>query len=130
MAQNAASPLEEQVRKSYAEINSFYSNSFDAMVTSNNALMKGCQDMASELLNFSQEQLKDGLDVSKRLASSTTFDAAAQLQAEYVKTSLQAYTDECKKLGTMAESTMKDVFAPLKGQADAVAARMSSPAAA
>ena len=133
MAKETAAPLEQvedQVRKSYADMNRLYSGCLDAMVASNNALMKGCQDMTSELLNFSQGQLQGGFDVSKRLAASSSFESAAQVQADYVKTSLQAYADEYKKLGTIAETMMKDVLAPLKGQTEALAARMGQPAAA
>lgn len=130
MAQEAATTLEEQVRTSYADMNSLYSNSLDTMVASNSALMKGCQQMTSELLSFSQGQLKEGFEVSKRLVASSTFDAAAKVQAEYVKTSLQVYADEYNKLGAMAEAVVKDVFTPIKLQADAVASRMSNPATA
>lgn len=133
MAKDTATAIEQvegQVRKGYAEMNALYSGGLEAMIASNNALMKGCQEMTSELMSFSQGQLKDGLDVSKRLAAAGTFDAAAQLQADFVRSSIQAYTDEAKKLGAMTETLVKDMFAPIKGQTDALTARMSSPAAA
>lgn len=126
----AMQQVEGHVRKGYADMNALYGGGLEAMVASNNAMMKGCQEMTSELLSFSQAQIKDGLDVSKRLAAAETFDAATQVQADFVRSWVQAYTDECKKLGVMTESLVKEMFSPLKGQADVVAARISTPTAA
>lgn len=117
----AIEQVEGEMRQGYAEMQGLYQNGFEAMMTANMAMMNGYQALVSEMLSFSQAQMKESAEVFKRMSGAGSFDAAAKVQAEYVRSQLQAYADEFKKLGGMTESLTKEVFAPIKEQGDAVA---------
>lgn len=131
MADKKVDPIEQvegDMRKGYAEMQGLYHDGFEALMASNKAMMNGYQSLVGEMLAFSQAQMKDGAEVMKRIAAAGTFDAAAKVQAEYMRDVLQAYADEFKKLGSMTEALTKDVFAPIQKQSEAVAARASKAA--
>lgn len=122
--------VEGKVLQSYADMNALYSEGLEAMVASNNTLVKGYQSMTNELLAFSQGQIKQGFDVSERMVAAGSLNLAAEIQADYLGGWARAYADECKKLGGMIETVVKELLMEAERGSKAVAAQVTAAAAA
>lgn len=121
---------EEVVQQSSADWMASYKDNLDAMLASGQAVISGYQAVATELLAFYQSRLKNGLDVSKRLAECTSPDAAAEVQIEFANGALKAYLDEFKKVGELSGKVATEAFAPLRARASEAAGKAEESAAA
>lgn len=76
----------------------------DAYLASATAAANGIQSFNVEMLEFSKERLEGRLQAAEALLAADSVKEALELQAEFMKNSLQSYIKESGKLGEM---TMK-----------------------
>jgi hypothetical protein len=85
-----------------------------ALLASGQAMLNGGQAMHGALLAFLQSRAKDGLAVGQQLAACRSPEAVLEVQLEYGKAMLQAYTDEFGRLHALTGRILADVLVPLR----------------
>jgi hypothetical protein len=105
------------VRRGYAEIAALQRSSIGAAMAASQAAMCGVQEMTATLLAFLQSRAKDGLAAGQQLAACRSPEAVLEVQLEYAKAMLQAYTDEFGRLHALTGMILADVLVPARRRA-------------
>jgi hypothetical protein len=106
--------VEDTVRQGYADAATMYKGQIEALLSSTQALMTGCQAINAASLGFLQSRLKDGLDTFGRLAGCHSPESAIEIQLDFTKAAVQAYVDQFARLGEITGQAMNDGIAPFK----------------
>jgi hypothetical protein len=104
IAQAATATAQEQAAKYTSELN--------AAMSAGQALLDGCQAIHAEMLAFWQSRLKDGLATGQRLLESGSPQSALEIQLDYAKAALQAYTDQSTKIAGLLTHAWTDSLTP------------------
>jgi hypothetical protein len=111
----SASPnAEGGLRQGYAELTALQRGSLGAAMASGQAAICGAQEITTRLLAFLQSRAKDGLAASQQLAACRSPEAVLEVQLEYAKAMLQAYTDEFARLHGLTGRILSDVLVPTR----------------
>jgi hypothetical protein len=89
-----------------------YTSELNAFMSAGQAVLDGCQAIHAEMLAFWQSRLKDGLATGQRLLESGSPQSALEIQLDYAKTALQAYTDQSTKLAGLLSHAWTDSLTP------------------
>ncbi|HEX6144799.1 MAG TPA: phasin family protein [Geminicoccaceae bacterium] len=122
--------VENDVRKGYADAASFYRDNLDAMVASSQAMIRGMQAVNSETLAFYQARMKETLDAGRRLIACQNPEAAWETQVDFMRSSIEAYSDEFKKMTDMSGKLMNESLSPLASRTGAIGKATSDAVAA
>src|SRR5258708_34763539 len=71
---------------------------FDPLLQLSNRLLEGWMAVSSEMLEFSKNRFDRGLEMSKAIAQSSSFNEALDLQAQYTRSIVQDYVSEANKI--------------------------------
>lgn len=121
---------EDQVRQGYADMAALYKGNFESVFASSQAMIEGYQTVSAELLAFLQSRMKENLEFGKRLAACGSPEGALEVQVEYAKSMVRAYTDELKTVGDLTSKVASEAFAPLKGRIESVSTKAKESVAA
>jgi hypothetical protein len=89
-----------------------YTSELNAFMSAGQALLDGCQAVHAEMLAFWQSRLKDGLATGQRLLESGSPQSALEIQLDYAKAALQAYTDQSTKIAGLLSHAWTDSLTP------------------
>jgi hypothetical protein len=89
-----------------------YTSELSAFMSAGQAVLDGCQAIHAEMLAFWQSRLKDGLATGQRLLESGSPQSALEIQLDYAKAALQAYTDQSTKLAGLLTQAWTDSLTP------------------
>jgi hypothetical protein len=89
-----------------------YTSELNAFMSAGQALLDGCQAINAEMLAFWQSRLKDGLATGQRLLESGSLQSALEIQLDYAKAALQAYTDQSTKIAGLLTHAWTDSLTP------------------
>jgi hypothetical protein len=89
-----------------------YTSELNAFMSAGQGLLDGCQAVHAEMLAFWQSRLKDGLATGQRLLESGSPQSALEIQLDYAKTALQAYTDQSTKIAGLLSHAWTDSLTP------------------
>jgi hypothetical protein len=109
--------VEAGLRRGYADMTALCRGNLGAAVASSQAAICGAQEITATLLAFLQSRAKDGLAAGQRLAACDSPEAAIEVQLEYAKAMLQAYTDEFDRLHALTGKILADVLVPVRSRA-------------
>jgi hypothetical protein len=130
----AASTRELEGVSRGADMTALCRGSIGAAMASSQTVICGVQEITAMLLAFLQSRAKDGLAAGQQLAACRSPEAMIEVQLEYARAMLQAYTDEFGRLHALAGKILADVLVPVpscaasgpaveaKASADALAA--------
>lgn len=104
----------------YVAMTALQRGSIGAAMASSQAAMCGAQEITARLLAFLQSRAKDGLAASQQLAACRSREAVLEVQLEYAKAMLQAYTDEFDRLHGLTGRILSDVLVPTRRRAVAL----------
>jgi hypothetical protein len=113
--------VEDQVRVGYADLAAFHKGNLEALMASSQALIGGCQTVTATLLAFMQSRAKEGLATGKRLAECGSPSHAAEIQLDFARTTLQAYTDQLNQLSETMRQVLNDSYVPFERRMATVA---------
>jgi hypothetical protein len=116
----AAAAVQDRAANHTSELNAFMS--------AGQALLDGCQAVHAEMLAFWQSRLKDGLATGQRLLESGSPQSALEIQLDYAKAALQAYTDQSTKIAGLLGHAWTDSLTP-KASAQKPGGANNAPAA-
>jgi hypothetical protein len=89
-----------------------YTSELNAFMSAGQSLLDGCQAVHAEMLAFWQSRLKDGLATGQRLLESGSPQSALEIQLDYAKAALQAYTDQSTKIAGLLSHAWTDSLNP------------------
>jgi hypothetical protein len=89
----------------------------DPLLQASNRLLEGWVAVSSEMLEFGKSRLDRGLEMSKALAQSSSFNEAIDLQATYTRSIVQDYVSEAQKIADLGTRSLLESFTTLQQQA-------------
>jgi hypothetical protein len=90
---------------------------FDPIFQAGNRLLEGWMAVSSEMLEFGKNRFDRGLEMSKAIAQSSSFNEALDLQATYTRSIVQDYVSEAQKIADLGTRSLLDSFTTLQQQA-------------
>ena len=98
--------------KSFEEFQSFGKDGFEAYVASSNALTKGFQALAAEMMEYSKAAFDDGIRTWGELIGVRSLEQAIQIQSDYAKAAYEGFVSYASKLGELYTDLAKDTVKP------------------
>jgi len=91
--------------------------SLDPLFQASNRLLEGWMAVSSEMLEFGRNRFDRGLEMSKAMAQSTSFNEAIDLQATYTRSIVNDFVSEAHKIVDLGARSLLDSFTTLQQQA-------------
>ncbi len=95
--------------------------SLDVAMKSVNAMTKGFQDIAKETADFSKKQFETSAAAAEKLMATKSMEKALEVQADYVKTSYEAFVAQATRMGEIYADMAKQAYKPYETMAAKVA---------
>lgn len=89
--------------------------SSEAAMKSFGAVSTGAQSVATESVDYVKRSLEEGQKAAEQLLGAKTFEAAVQIQGDYVRSSYEGLVAQTSKIGQLAVNTAKEAAAPFEG---------------
>jgi hypothetical protein len=86
--------------------------SLDVAMKSVNAMTKGFQDIAKETADFSKKQFETSAAAAEKLMATKSVEKAFEVQADYVKTSYEAFVAQATRMGEIYADMAKQAYKP------------------
>jgi hypothetical protein len=86
--------------------------SLDVAMKSVNAMTKGFQDIAKETADFSKKQFETSAAAAEKLMATKSMEKAFEVQADYVKTSYEAFVAQATRMGEIYADMAKQAYKP------------------
>jgi hypothetical protein len=106
--------VEGKLRQGSPDMMALCRGNIGAAVASSQAAVCGAQEITAMLLAFLQSRAKDGLTAGQQLAACGSPEDAIEVQLEYAKAMLQAYTDEFGRLHALTGKILADILQPVR----------------
>jgi hypothetical protein len=90
--------------------------SLDPLFQASNRLLEGWMAVSSEMLEFGRNRFDRGLEMSKAMAQSTSFNEAIDLQATYTRSIVNDFVSEAHKIVDLGARSLLDSFTTLQQQ--------------
>jgi hypothetical protein len=91
--------------------------SLDPLFQASNRLLEGWMAVSSEMLEFGRNRLDRGLEMSRAMAQSTSFNEAIDLQATFTRAIVNDYVSEAHKIVDLGARSLLESFTTLQQQA-------------
>ena len=99
--------------RNYDELTALSKDTVEAWLAAGNVAGKGVEAFNAEMMAFAKGQVEDSVAATKAVMGAKTLQEAMELQAEFAKTTFDAYVSEGNKLGEMWAKTAQEVFGPI-----------------
>jgi phasin family protein len=116
----------EKTAKLCGSANEFGKDTAKAYMESAAITGKAVQTMNSEVYAFTKQSAADAMAAGKAIMASKSIHEAFEVQADFAKSSFEAYMSQLTKFGELFTVTAKDSCAPLKGRVEALTALVQS----
>ncbi|MBB3608008.1 phasin family protein [Rhizobium sp. BK602] len=113
----------------FDEANKKGKEAIDTALKSYSDVSKGFQAIATETAEYSKKSFQDGVAHLETLAGVKSFEAAFELQSNFVKSSYESFVAEATKLGELYADLAKTAYKPFEAPV-AAATKAASKAAA
>ena len=108
------------------ELSAFQKETVDAVIASATTASKSIEELNASTLAFAKKSMEDGVAAAKTMAGAKSVQELIEIQADYTKSSLDAYLSELNKHSDLVSSMMKDSFKPLNDRVVAAVEAMQS----
>jgi len=108
--------IKEGLEKSLSAMNdlsAFQKDTVDAVISSATSTSKSIEELNASTLAFAKKSMEDGVAAAKTMAGAKSVQELIEIQADYTKSSLDAYLSEVNKASDLVSSMMKDSFKPI-----------------
>ena len=105
----------------FDSLSKFGKDGAEAAMKSFGAVSTGAQTVASENVDFVKKSFEEGQKVAEKLLGAKTFEAAVQIQGDYVRSSYESLVAQTSKIGQLVVNTSKEAAAPFEGLVKAAA---------
>lgn len=121
--------IKEGFEKSLSAINelsAFQKDTVDAVISSATTTSKSIEELNASTLAFAKKSMEDGVAAAKTMAGAKSVQELIEIQADYTKSSLDAYLSEVNKASDLVSAMMKDSFKPINDRMVAAVEAMQS----
>ncbi len=73
---------------------------------------KGTKDVTDKAMTFAERNIASSFEFAQKLVQAKDFQEVLKLQADYVKTQMQALAEQARELGETTSKAAKDAAAP------------------
>ncbi|XBQ15956.1 MAG: TIGR01841 family phasin [Oceanicaulis sp.] len=108
------------------EFSAFQKDTVDAVIASATATSKSIEEMNSATMAYAKKSMEDGVAAAKTMAGAKSVQELIEIQADYAKSSLDAYLSEVNKHTDLMSALVKDGFKPLNDRMAAAVEAMQS----
>lgn len=88
-------------------------NNFEAFVTAAGRTAKSAEEIMSEVMTYSRQNLENGVSVAKDMTNVRSVDQLVSLQTQFSKQCFEKYVQQATKLGDLMISAAKNISEPL-----------------
>jgi hypothetical protein len=99
----------------FSDVQKIGAESMNRALQSFNALSRGWQSLADEMVAFSKRSFEEGAAHLDKLAAAKSLDAASHVQANYLRASYEKSVDQAARLGELYLDTVKGATKPFDG---------------
>ena len=96
----------------FNEMQTLFSNQFEAVNTANASTVKALQAIATERMDYSKKSFEKGRVLFEKLLGVKKIDEAIQLQLDFAKSAYEDFVAEATKIVEMYSSLAKEAFKP------------------
>ncbi len=121
--------LKEGFEKSLSAINdfsAFQKDTVDAVISSATTASKSFEELNASTVAFAKKSMEDSVAAAKTMAGAKSVQELIEIQADYTKSSLDAYLSEVNKHSDLVSTMMKDSFKPINDRMVAAVEAMQS----
>lgn len=108
------------------EFSAFQKDGVDALIASATATSKSLEEMNASAVEFAKKSMEDSVAAAKSFSSAKSVQELIEIQADYAKSSFDAYVGEVNKHTDLVSALFKDGFKPLNDQFTAAVEAMQS----
>jgi phasin family protein len=101
------------------DMGAFGKETMEAYVASAQAAGKGMEALTATTVDYTKAALEKGIAAAKSVTGAKSFQEVVELQADYAKTSLDAFLAHLNKSTDLMAASMKDSMKPLNERATA-----------
>ena len=108
--------IKEGFEKSLSAVNefsAFQKDTVEAVIASATTASKSIEELNSSAIAFAKKSMEDSVAAAKTMAAAKSVQELIEIQADYTKSSLDAYLSEVNKSSDLISALMKDSFKPL-----------------
>lgn len=95
------------------EFSAFQKDTVDAVIASATSTSKSLEEMNTSAVAFAKKSMEDGMAAAKTMAGAKSVQELIEIQADYTKSTLDAYLTEVNKNTDLMSKLMKDGFKPI-----------------
>lgn len=95
------------------EFSAFQKDTVDAVIASATATSKSLEELNANSIAFAKKSMEEGVAAAKSMSSAKSLQELIEIQADYTKSSLDAYLAEVNKATELMSGMFKDGFKPL-----------------
>ena len=99
----------------FDEIQKMSKDNMDVAMESFGSMNTAMQAIATEVADYQKKSFEEGSSVVEKMVSSKSLDKAMEVQADYVKSSYEAFVGEMTKLGEMYSTFTQEAYKPYEG---------------
>ena len=122
---NVAAKAGTEVLKSYEDVVGFGKESIDAVVTANVILMKGLQELNTQLFGITTCSLEKNVEATKKLFTCKTPEDFFAIHNDLAKANFDDVLVEFQKMSNLSVKVADDFFARIGKQVDAAAEKIT-----
>src|SRR6267154_5726205 len=93
-----------------------FGTGLDPLIQLSNKLLEGWMAVSNEMLEFSKNRFDRGIEMSKAIAQSSSFNEAIDLQTQYTRSIVQDYVSEANKIVDLSARSFMDTLSTLQPQ--------------
>lgn len=108
------------------EFSAFQKDTVDAVIASATTASKSFEELNTSAVAFAKKSMEDSVAAAKTMAGAKSVQDLIEIQADYTKSSLDAYLSEVNKSSDLIASLMKESFKPINDRMVAAVEAMQS----
>ena len=108
------------------EFSAFQKESVDAVIASATATSKSLEEMNASVVAFAKKSMEDSVSAAKSISGAKSVQEVIEIQADFAKSSFDAYVGEMNKHTDLVSALFKDGFKPLNDRVAAAVEVMQS----
>jgi len=102
----------EQARQAFDGFISAAHNAVNAFEGQGENARKSAKEVTDKAMTFASQNIASSFEFAQQLVRAKNVQDVLQLQAEYVRKQMQAFTEQAKELGESAAKAAKDAATP------------------
>jgi hypothetical protein len=100
--------------KNFEELQQVGKESVDVTLKSMDAISKGSQAIALEMVDYSKKSVEEGTAALEKLFGVKSFEKAIEVQTEYAKSAYADFVTKASRLGELYADVAKEGYKPFE----------------